>query len=172
MNKTIIFFREERSLTIMELVMVIVLLAVLLLIAIPNFSIFHEIKFRSALRKISSDIRYAQALAIALHDVIGVKFIPAGNYYLLYDPDNDRPLKDPYTQAEFILYFEGHPQYNGIKIDTVDINGGNKLLFNTLGIPLDGNKNLLSEVASISLSYHDKSAIIYIYPNTGLVTIQ
>jgi Tfp pilus assembly protein FimT len=156
----------------MELILVIIIISIILLIAVPNIDSFHSIKFNSAIKKVSSDIRYAQAFSIALHKVIGVEFNSSQNSYRLFDAQDNSTLKDPLTNANFEIDFDTYSQYQGIKINSVDIEGGNKLEFNTLGIPLKSDGNNLTQVASVTFTYRGKTSIVYIYPNTGWVSIQ
>jgi len=56
---------KKLALSLVELVMVMVIIGILAVVAIPRVEVFYNIKFHAAAKKLVSDIRYAQNIAIS-----------------------------------------------------------------------------------------------------------
>jgi len=159
-----------RGFTLIELVMVIVIVGILAVIAVPRFESFYAIKLDGATKKVVSDIRYAQQLAIARHEDYRVVFDVANNNYEVRRVSDGSFATDPFTRADFIVNFNTDAQYKGIRISNT--NFGGTLQFDWQGIPRDGNGTALTSEGSISFSYQGNNRTIYITPDTGRVRLQ
>ncbi len=157
--------------TIIELIMVIVIIGILVSVAIPRFDSFHAVKFSGALKKMVSDIRYVQSLAISRHETCRIVFNSAGNTYSVYLADNSLAV-DPFTRGSLQVNFNTSPQYNGVDIVSADFGGVNTLRFTWEGVPQDAGGVNLSTDGSVGFSYQGNTATVYVTPNTGKVRIE
>ncbi len=157
----------KKSFTVIELIMVIVIVGILAALAIPRFSSFYYIKFNGAMKKVISDIRYVQQLAISRHESYNIIFNTAGETYEVRRASDNSYAVNPFSRGNFIINFTTDPQYNGINI--VSANFGATLQFDWRGIPRNGAGAPLSGEGSISFSYQGNTIVIYVTPDTGRV---
>lgn len=87
--------------TIIELIMVIVIISILAVLALPRFDSFYEIKLNGAVKKIISDIRYAQQMAISRHEDYRVSF--TGNTYDVRRVSDNAYATSPFTRETLRL---------------------------------------------------------------------
>lgn len=174
----------SQGFTLIEFVMVIVIIGILTGLAIPRFQSFYAIKFSGAIKKVVSDIRFAQQLAISRHADSRIEF-SANTYKECYCKDaggacttgtcasaNWSAITDPFTRANLLVNLATDPQYKGTAISNVDFGGTATLRFNWQGVPQNANGVALTSDGSLGLSYHGNSSTIYVTPNTGRVRAQ
>jgi prepilin-type N-terminal cleavage/methylation domain-containing protein len=168
--------------TLIELVMVIVIIGILAGLAIPRFQSFYAIKLSGAARKVVSDLRFAQQLAISQHADSRIEF--SGNTYRgcycntaggacssgTCTSTNWSAITDPFTRANLVVNFSTDLQYGGINI--ASNNFGGTLRFNWQGVPQNASGAPLTAEGSISLSYQGNNSTIYVTPNTGRVRLE
>lgn len=160
-----------KGFTLIEVIMVIVIIGILVSVAIPRFNSFYAVKFSGAIKKVVSDIRYVQSLAISRHETCRIVFDSLNNTYSVYLANNSLAI-DPFTRGSLQINFNTSPQYNGIDITSVNFGGTNTLRFTWEGVPQDGNGTNLSADGSVGFSYQGNISTIYITPNTGKVRVQ
>jgi prepilin-type N-terminal cleavage/methylation domain-containing protein len=171
---------NDRAFTLIEMVMVIVIVGILTAVAIPRFSSFYAIKLDGVAKKLVSDIRYVQQIAVAEHVNTRIVFNSAVDTYTAYKEvspsgsGNWIVLVDPFTRRSLNPWvnFVTDPKYQGINILSVNFGGTPTLRFDWQGVPQDGNGANLSADGSVTLDYQDNSSTIYVTPNTGRVRVQ
>ncbi len=149
--------------TLIELVMVIVIVGILAAIAVPRFESFYAIKLDGATKKVASDIRYTQQLAIARHTNSRIVFDADNDSYVVEeenpeDSGNWVSATDPFTRTDLSVNFNTDAQYKGI-----DIQNNVTFQFDWQGTTAGG---------SVSLGYHGRVRTINLESNTGRVSVQ
>jgi type II secretory pathway pseudopilin PulG len=157
----------KKSYTVIELIMVIVIVGILATLSIPRFQSFYYLKLNGAMKKVISDIRYAQQLAISRHESYNIIFNTANEAYEVRRVSDNSYATNPFSRGSFIVNFTSDPQYNGIKIDSTSFGG--TLQFDWQGIPRNGSGTALSAESNVVFSYQNNVMTIYITPNTGRV---
>jgi prepilin-type N-terminal cleavage/methylation domain-containing protein len=162
---------KKSGFTIIEIVMVIVIVAILAVISIPRFQNYYYIKLQAAVKKVVSDIRYAQQLALAEHTNYEVVFNTGSATYSVQRSSDSSYATDPYTRANLTTNFSSDAKYGGISISSTSLTSGT-LQFDWQGVPQDSLGTPITSEATIGLSYRGNSFTIYITPNTGRVRVQ
>lgn len=158
----------RKGLTLIETVMVMVIVGILVALAIPRFDSFYSIKLDGGMRKVISDIRYSQQMAVSRHANCRIVFdVGADTYTAQEQPVTNGSwsgVKDPFTQANLNMNFRTDPQYRGIDISRANFNSSNILQFNWQGAPLSGG--------NVVFSYQGNTRNVVVANNTGKVSLQ
>jgi prepilin-type N-terminal cleavage/methylation domain-containing protein len=165
-------FLSLTGFTLIELVMVIVIVGILAALVVPRFESFYSIKLSGAVKKVVSDIRYTQQLAVSRHETYKIIFDTSLDKYEVRRASDNSLAKDPFSRADFVVNFNTDPQYKGINLSSAAFGGTATLQFNWQGIPQDGNGINLSSDGQVELEYHNNSLTIYVTPRTGRVRIE
>ena len=161
---------------LLELVAVIVILAILSIVAFPRIINMSVMRIDMAAKKIQSDIRYAQSLAISTQRRTRVRFNPDNDWYRLQIRDQSDSnwinLADPLTGETFRVWFNTG-DFQGIDLGVVIMDGRerNYLVFDKWGNPYRGNR-LLRDKATIPIISGTEQRDIQVERNTGRVYIQ
>ena len=138
----------RRGFTAMEVVMAIVIIGILAALTIPRLESFYGIRLGGGVKKLVSDVRYVQQVAISRHT----------NARIVFDIGNDRYeaqaetspgsgawqyIPDPFTRANMIVDYGTDPQYGGIDIIQADFNSTATLQFDWQGVPAAGGQVML-----------------------------
>ena len=161
-----------KGFTIIEVIMVIVIVGVLVGVSMPRFNSFYAMKLNGAMKKMVSDIRYTQNLAISTHDTYSVIFDTTGNSYEVRRVSDNSFAVDPLDRGNLSVNFNTHPRYQGIDIVSAAIGGTSTLRFTWEGVPQNSSGSNLSAEGTINLSYQGNSGIIYVTPDTGRVRVE
>ena len=134
--------RRIRAFTLIELVIVIVVIVLLTFIALFRMPDMASLRINMAQRKVASDIRYAQSLAMDLRKRTGLLFTVASDDYSVYieDPPGTWNLaKDPSTGKNFTVQLNSDV-FSGVEILLVYFNASNNaLVFDKWGNPYGYN---------------------------------
>jgi prepilin-type N-terminal cleavage/methylation domain-containing protein len=163
---------NRQGFTVLEMIMVILIVAILAVMSIPRFESYYTIKLEGAARKLVSDIRYAQRLAIARHETYGVEFNTGSDSYRLFRASDNSTATDPLTRSDMIIDFTAQTEYRGIDLSSANFGGTNKVQFNSLGAPQDGTGSALTSTGIVTISYKGGSKSVTVTPNTGMVSLQ
>ncbi len=161
-----------KGFTLIEVIMVIVIIGILIRVAVPRFNAFYAAKLSGALKKVVSDIRYTQQLAVSGHDTYSMIFDVANNTYEVRRVSDNSLAVDPFSRGSLQINFNTSPQYNGIDITSVNFGGTSTLRFTWEGVPQSGSGVNLSSDGSIAFSYQGNTGTIYVTANTGKVRVQ
>ncbi|MFH1398049.1 MAG: GspH/FimT family pseudopilin [Candidatus Omnitrophota bacterium] len=162
--------KKVRGFTIIELTIVILIIGILAVLTLPRFGSFYEIKLHGAVKKVISDIRYAQQLAISSHSDYRVNF--SGNSYNVRWVTDGAYAISPFTRGNLAIDFNTDQQYKGITISNPSFAGTTDLRFNWQGNPLGGTGGDLITPGQVTFSYQGNSLTIYVEPGTGKVSWQ
>jgi prepilin-type N-terminal cleavage/methylation domain-containing protein len=135
----------QKGFTLIELVMVMVIIAILAAWSIPRFDSFYSIKLSGAMKKVISDIRYVQQVAIARHTNTRIVFNKTTD---VYAAEEESPagsnswisIKSPFARGDLTVNYATDPQYKGIDITNVNFNSSNTLQFKWQGDPVSGGR--------------------------------
>jgi prepilin-type N-terminal cleavage/methylation domain-containing protein len=175
----------QKSFTIVELVMVIVLIGIIASVTLVSMPDMESIRIAQAANKIKSDIRFAQRLAMQLQRRTAILFVAASDSYSIaientygaanWDFTNVK-AKDPLTQQDFDVQLNSG-DFQGVDITTVLFNSANyALMFDRNGDPYSLQPGApftaaaLSEPAEIILNTNRK--YILVKQGTGRVNVQ
>lgn len=152
--------------SLIEVVMVIVIAGILAGLAIPRFDSFFAIKLDGAVKKMVSDIRYVQQLAVARHENYAITFNTGNNSYRGYRVLDNSPVNDPFTQQYLDpwINFNTDLQYPGITIFNANFGGVPTVVFDWQGAP--------SSAGSVELRCKGNSRVISITANTARISVQ
>jgi prepilin-type N-terminal cleavage/methylation domain-containing protein len=159
----------KKTFTLLELIMVMVIVGIIAVLTIPRFNVFYSIKLQSAGKKLISDIRYIQTVAITTKDDYSLTFDTLNNQYFAQRVSDSAFVIDPFTHQDLIVDFDENLRYQGVNINSVDFGGGNTLIFNWRGIPQDLNGTDLIVDGIVTLTYHGQTLTIRVIPQTGKV---
>lgn len=166
-------YKPDKAYTVIEIVMVIVIMGILAVLAIPRFDSFYSAKLNGAAKKMVSDIRYVQQLAISEHANTKIVFNTAANTYTAqkYNGSSWVAITDPFSRGNLTENFNSDPQYSGIDIFATTLSSST-LRFTWQGVPQEGTDaapvNLAAE-RSVTFTYRDNTVSVFITPETGRV---
>ena len=184
----------RRAFTLVELLIVVALLGIAGSLVVPAMGQVGVLRIRSAIRSLVSDVTYAQSDSMASQNrrVIvfglvgerdsgtGVWSFVAGNGYTIYAPTpgsaaldlaNDW-LPDPENGVHPYTRNFDSQEFGGAQIVNVDINGGDWLIFDELGGPVQFLTGATPGAGgSLEVSNVDARFEIVFEPYTGRVTV-
>lgn len=165
---------DNRGFTFIELVIIIVIIGIMALIAIPNFTASGGMKLSGAATMIQTDLRYVQELAMSTNTNCGIIFDVSGNNYRAYQGDDiNNTAVSPLTGSAFLVDFDELSQFKGVNIYSVNLGGSNIIEFDRLGRPfmVDGATPISGPNNIITLNASGLTKDLTITTNTGIVTI-
>jgi prepilin-type N-terminal cleavage/methylation domain-containing protein len=167
-NLVVPLFFQKKGFTLVELVVALFVLAVLLLMAIPQLNLSGN-RAASAARKLLSDLRYAQQLANATQTRHGVNFNSSTQYTVFKSDDSAVAAADPLKGGNFVVGMNG--DFAGVTLSN-NFTGG-IIRFDSLGVPYEGangSQTALSAARTISVAAGGSTVkTITIEPTTGKV---
>jgi Tfp pilus assembly protein FimT len=146
-----------KGFTLIELVMMVALLGIMVVFYLESSGDMSDVAIDGASRKIQSDLRYAQQLALTSGVNHGGKFNAGGNYEI-YRSAIGNPVKDPTTRQSLIEDFSKYP---GVSIQTA-----RQIEFNSSGIPVMGADQRIRLLADSGATRD-----VYVVDKTGAVIV-
>jgi len=151
----------RRGLTLLELLVVAVVLAICAAVIVPQLAGANEMEVLAAARLLAADLQYAQNEAITRQEPITVTFDTAADSYWVSNTSGT--LIHPMTKKAFVVQFASQPGFKRVEIDTADFAGSPVVTFDAMGTPDQGG---VVELRSGSLCYR-----IRVAATTGNVTV-
>lgn len=164
---------DDRGWTIIELVLVIIVIAIIAAVAVPQFSRYYGgIKLGNAAMKIASDIRYAQNRATTTQQRSRVNFTSAAAYDVQYCNGVYSAAACSCTQW---LSAAGFPvnltntEFSGVTITAPA--PGSWLQFDSLGRPYYNTANCNpTDTAGTTITFSGSTKTITVATQTGMVS--
>ena len=133
---------QRRSFTVIELIVVILILTVLGVTVFARIPDLGPLRLQTAAKKLQTDIRYAQSLALSLQMRTGLAFNVVADSYSLYierTPGVWSLAANPLTKTDFTVTLNTD-EFVGVQITVVYFNGYNQaLVFDEWGNPYGFN---------------------------------
>jgi Tfp pilus assembly protein FimT len=163
---------NKSGFTLIESVMIIVILAILALAVMPKAATSSSVRLQAACQKIASDLRYTQEMSMAQQVRFGMSFDTGNEAYFVYRINVATKATDPQTRNSLDVSFAQLDEFKGIDIVSTSFN--NKMEFDSIGAPYDGNGVILSSqgVVALQTAGGTYSRTVRIEPKTGKVSIQ
>ena len=130
---------KHRAVTLVELVIVMVIVAMLAAMAMPRFAnVMRRQRLDAASRRVMDDLRAARFAAISKKKEYGMTFdLPAQNY--VWHEGNDAVSGDEAVQFD-------QPPYEGIQLKYAEFENSLPMVtFNRLGLPSAGGQIVLAD---------------------------
>ena len=166
-----------RGFTVIEIIMVIVVMGILAVASIPRIEgLRYQIKLKAAVKKLVSDIRYVQSIAISRHTNSALVFDEPNNYYAAFffntSSSSWQALTDPLTRGALTVDYNSPGHYSGVDISALNFNGfSDELRFDWQGVPMDSGDNNLTATGRVTLSAGGLSRFVDVLPQTGKVEV-
>jgi prepilin-type N-terminal cleavage/methylation domain-containing protein len=175
----------RRAFTMIEVMAVVVILAGIWMLVLPNFGSRDDLIAGSAARVLISDLLYAQNLAISTQTVQYVSFTVGGGGagnggYTLYNAQPfTTPITDPVSQKPYTVTFGtgSASQFSTVMLSALSIGPNNYtvLAFNEYGQPMacspTGVPAALTASGTITLASGAQTVVLTIEPDTGNLTL-
>ena len=166
--------RRRRGFTLVELTTVIVLAGILAATALPVFARVAALRAAGAAGTLAGHLRLLQTRAMAGHLRTWMVFDAAAGECRGYVEDPERPGRsfrvpavDPLTRGALVMRL-GEDAFGGIRIDTVDINGGMEVGFDSFGVPYDSEERPLTREGLVRFA---DGTTLTITPDTGYAAL-
>ena len=163
----------SRGFTLVEMTVIIVIVGILSWVAYPRMASMDEIKLDTAARRLASDLRYAQSLAMSRRVVHGILFSTAAAKYTLFAPTAATPIPDPADRARtLIVDYTSRTEFKGVLVQSAAFGTIPGVTFDYFGVPRDTAGVDLTTTGVVVLSYQGLSDSVLVAPQTGTVTVR
>ncbi|PIQ86955.1 MAG: hypothetical protein COV74_02720 [Candidatus Omnitrophica bacterium CG11_big_fil_rev_8_21_14_0_20_45_26] len=153
--------RKKRSLsltgfTLIEILVVFTVIVFLSVFALTNFIDFSATRIEGAAKRIQTDIRYIQQIALAQQRRTRITFDAGTDSYAAEmentpNAEDWTSINDPLTRQTFQVIFNTG-DYQGVDITGVTLGSGDVLIFDEMGDPYTDGNVALVEPANIVLN--------------------
>ncbi len=144
--------KKSRGFTLIELVMVMVMIGIVAVVATPLFQNPVGTRSQAAALRLSSDIRYAQMLAIQTQRTVRVIFDAATNSYQIEILEAAwNVVMNPGTHGNYIVQLNSG-DFQNVTLSEVNFNGASEIRFDRVGVPTDNNNPGFTDPAYVKLS--------------------
>lgn len=175
------FHVAHRAFTLIEVTIVVLLLAIMAAMIVPMVGDRSEIRLAGAARRITSDLQYAQALAISTQVPQYVRF-SANRYELMTRAPASTSLvasTHPIEKSNFTVDFDNAtttPELVDVTLDVATFNGASALVFDSQGMPSSYNATTgvttpLGSRATLTLRSGTQSLSVYVEAYTGEIAV-
>jgi len=161
--------RATSGFTLIELLVVVVILAIAAMVAIPMISSAGSVQIRSAANMVAADLEYAKSMSISRGQAFAVVFDESTESYSVRDQADNvimHPVKKGFT---YVVDFRDK-RLNKVDIADADFDGTNKIKFDYLGSPYNGNNNPLNS-GFVRLQAAGIQVTITVEPVTGFISV-
>ncbi len=167
-----------RGYTLVEVLVVITVLGLAAAMVIPSMGSTGVLRIQSAARQIVADITFAQSDALAYQARRAIVFLPAENRYVVCEVNG--PTVDPATDAIFNPSEPGEryditidtEKMGGAQLSAVDFEGGNVLVFDELGGPVQApDSETASSGGFVQITGAESVFQVDVEAYTGRVTV-
>ena len=160
-------FAAQNGFTLLELILVITIVGIISIFAVASYNNSSTtLQYKTVIRKIASDVRYAQSLAIHSGQGTRVFIEQTNNRYTLKWSDGTY-IKKPVGGDDFIVQL-GSGDFSLVQITgTAFFNG--RLDFSTAGAPLNSGNTFSGDLSVVSINNAKK---IVVTANTGFLRIE
>ncbi len=176
---------RRKGFTLIEAIIAILISGILSAIAVLTLPNTAGMSLDMAARRVQSDIRYIQSLAVSTQRWTGITFSAASDNYALYsdglddgvsDPSGWAIISDPLTRGNYIIQLNSG-EFAGIDLNTVYFNGDdNSLVFDRWGNPYSytgsGAPVALNNPAGVRLTSASGTIDLVVERGTGRVYTQ
>ena len=159
---------NQSGFTLVELVVIIVIIGILSYFAVAKMDESHKkLQYGTMIKKITSDVQYAQQLAMTKARVIRVYIDQVNNRYYLKWNDDLTYVQNPVGGGDFIVQL-GTKEFKEVTITGTSFTNG-RLDFDTAGSPLNQGFSFVGNLTLVTLNNAKK---ILVRANTGLLTFE
>ena len=144
----------QKGFTLIELIMVMVMIGILVVVASTRLQNLPNTRAQFAMRKMQSDVRYAQILAMESQKRTRVVFSTGSDTYdLQYEttPSNWSAITHPATKSNFSVQLNTG-DFSGVDITQASLNSGSSVTFDSYGAPFNSSDTALTEPAYVELN--------------------
>jgi len=147
---------KHRAITLVELVIVMVIVALLAAMAMPRFAnVMRHQRLDTASRRIMDDLRAARFASISRKREHAVQFDLSEQIYAWGE------VEDPAESCDAVQF--GQTPYEGIELKYVSfVDGSRKVIFDHLGVPDSGGQIVIADGT--------EKVTLLVSPTTGRVT--
>jgi type II secretory pathway pseudopilin PulG len=170
---------RRRAYTLVELLLVIGVLGLAGAMLVPHLSEPDVLTVQAAVRRVISDISFAQSDALAQQEMRRLYFYDDGRGYVIlrppFDPDTDfiyDPLAPEGVSGAYIVDFTTDERFEGVSVASVELDGAERFLtFDEIGGTVTGG-NAPGTGGTIVLETANGRYQITVAPFTGKLTVQ
>lgn len=127
---------SDSAFTLLELLVVVVIMAIVGTMAVPFISGMGTMEAMSAARIISTDLEYAQNVAITSQVPVTVQFALDTDCYDISNASG--PLKHPMTHADYLVNLRSQNDFERLDVVSASFAGSQSVTFDELGSPDNG----------------------------------
>lgn len=187
MNRTATTVGARSAYTIIELVIVVALLGLVGALAIPSLVGRSTMEAQAVVRRLVSDIHFAQAEAIAHQSYCRVQFLDGGRGYCLldieeaafglpFDETTAQYVTDPAgtfgSHGRCLVDYHADDRYATVHIGEVDVDGaGNWITFDALG-GIVSEPGIAAGAGRILIEAMNEQWEVLVTPMTGRLVVQ
>lgn len=148
------------------------ILGILAMLAVPEQTVFHEVKLRAAARRLVSDLRHAQSRTMASRTVHRVVFDLENDRYAVLT-ERGTPVADPADRGRALeMDYRRHEEFRGVSIASASFGGTREVAFDFLGTPRSGTGEDLRQPGRVVLAYAGMLEEVEVAPGTGKARIR
>jgi prepilin-type N-terminal cleavage/methylation domain-containing protein len=162
---------SARGFTLTELIVILSILGIVSWLAYPKVVAMDEIKLDTAARRLASDLRYAQSLAMSRRVIHGILFNSAAERYTVFAPNSATPITDPADRAKTLTVdYTSRTEFLGVQIQSASFGTTPGVTFDYFGVPRDTSGVDLTTSGRVVLTYQGVTDTVLVAPQTGMVT--